>query len=322
MSDAPIAPEIRDQAIAWFTLAQSGCLGEAERLQLESWRRADGEHERAWQRLAGIPQGLRARAEMLRDPAARRAAEQTRPMDRRQALKVLVGAGLLGAVAWQGYDSRLLQGALADLSTATGERRHQRLADGSELWLNTASAVDVRFDATQRLLRLCHGELELLTGHDPASRPLVVLTAEARLRPLGTRFSVRRDDGERGTLLGVSQGRVAVEPLDGSPGRIVEAGWQTRIDASGVAPAWQADGRDTAWVDGFIVAERMRLGDFVAELARHRPGVLRCDPACADLRLTGSFPLDDGERILALLESSLPVRVARVTPYWVTLLPR
>ncbi|MFD2407035.1 FecR domain-containing protein [Azorhizophilus paspali] len=253
MRDAPINPEIRDQAIAWFTLAQSGCLDDENRQRLEQWRRADAEHERAWQRLAGIPVTLRERAAQLRDPAAREAAERVRyrTMDRRQALKVLVGSGLLSGLAWAGHDSHWLQGALADLSTATGERRRHRLADGTELWLNTDSALDVRFDTRQRLLRLRHGEVDILTGTDPAGRPLLVLTGEASLRSLGTRFSVRRDDGRQGTQLGVSQGRVAVERPDGGMLRVVEAGWQIRIDTTGIHDMQPLADGGTAWIEGF-----------------------------------------------------------------------
>jgi len=65
----------------------------------------------------------------------------------------------------------------------------------------------------------------------------------------------------------------------------------------------------------------MRLGDFVATLARYRRGHLGCNPAVADLLLTGSYPLDDLDRILAALEKSLPVRVHRVMPWWVTVEP-
>jgi transmembrane sensor len=57
-------------------------------------------------------------------------------------------------------------------------------------------------------------------------------------------------------------------------------------------------------------------------LARYRSGVLRCDPQVADLLLTGSYPLDDSERVLSLLEDSLPVSIVRRTRYWVTVTAR
>jgi transmembrane sensor len=70
---------------------------------------------------------------------------------------------------------------------------------------------------------------------------------------------------------------------------------------------------------GALVADEMRLADFLAELGRYRRGVLRCDPALADLRFSGVFPLNDTAAILAMLPQSLPVRVRTFSPYWVHL---
>lgn len=320
-AETQISATVRDQAIAWFTRAQSGCMDADEQQRLHAWRQADSEHERAWQRLSGIPLGLQQRAGVLADPAARRVLENSRPVsgERRQVLKALVGVALLGGTAWRVSESQWAQGQLADFHTGTGERRQQVLADGTRLWLNTRTAVDVRFDGQQRMVLLRHGEVDIQTAVDPAGRPFFVLTEQARLQPIGTRFNVCQIEGE--TLLSVSSGRVSARALAGTEERIVEQGWQARIDALRISEPARASATENAWTDGFIIAERMRLADFVEELARYRPGILRCDPAVAELRLSGSFPLDDSERILSMLLNSLPVRVQRLTPYWVTIGP-
>ncbi|OWP50878.1 FecR domain-containing protein [Pseudomonas nitroreducens] len=320
----PIPTDIRDQAIAWFTLAQSGCMSDAEQRQLRTWREADSEHERAWQRLSSIPLDLQRHAGRLADPLARQLAGRRHysEMDRRKALKVLVSFGLLGGLAWQGRDTPWVQGVLADHRTSTGERSQQVLPDGTRLWLNTATAVDLRYTDSARELRLRYGEIEILTARDAAGRPLRVISEDAILQPLGTRFRVRRENDGRGTLLAVSQGRVAARAMTGGEGRVVEAGWQARIGAIGVAAPQVLEASDGAWVDGYLVAERMRLADFLAELDRYRPGLLRCDPAVAGIRLSGSYPLDDTDQVLAMLQDSLPVTVQRRTRYWVTVGPR
>lgn len=323
-SESPIRAEVRDQALAWFTLSQSGDISETDLQQLQRWRQSDSEHERAWQRMTGLTDVIKNRAQTLESPVARRALQQTRYVsgDRRQALKILIGAGLLGAVGWQTKDGHWLQSALADLSTATGERRRHRLADGTQLWLNTDSAVDIRFDAHERRILVRYGEVDILTGSDSARRPLLVQTRDALLRPLGTRFTVRCDEAGSGTLLSVSSGRVAASMPGNLAQQIVEADYQARIARGSISHPQPINAASLAWIDGFIVAERMRLGDFVAQLARYRSGVLRCDPQVADLLLTGSYPLDDSERILSLLEDSLPVSIVRRTRYWVTVTAR
>ena len=71
-----------------------------------------------------------------------------------------------------------------------------------------------------------------------------------------------------------------------------------------------------------LAARNWRLADLVAELARYRRGFLRCDPAVAELRVSGAFPVNDTDAGLRLLEKTLPVRIHRITPYWVTVAAR
>lgn len=318
----PISAAVRQQAIAWYSLTQSGDISADEILQLQHWRQADSEHERAWQRMAGLPALIHDNASLLRDPVARTALQQTRYAhnDRRRILKLLVSASLLGAVGWQSRDSHWVQGSMADLRTATGERRRELLADGSQLWLNTDTAVDVVFTRKERRIQLRYGEINVATAQDPAGRPLVVQTSNAELCPLGTRFTVCCDDDNAGTGLSVSSGRVAATLLPSFAAQVVEAGERARL-AGGRIVISQASAADDAWVDGFVIAKAMRLGDLVRQLNRYRPGILRCDPRVAGLRVTGSYPLNDNDRILGLLENSLPVRIERRTAYWVTVLP-
>ena len=320
----PLPEAIRDQALAWFTLAQSGEMNSAQALALQQWRNAHVQHEQAWQRFNSIRQQLQRRSSQLANPLARQTLKNTpaQERDRRQVLKILLGAGLLGGTAWQASDSFWLQSTLADYHTGTGERSHYTLADGTQIWLNTRTLLDVHYDAQVRRLTLRQGEIDVLTTIDPGGRPLLVYTAEARLQPLGTRFSVRREEDGRGTLLAVSSGKVAASLKNGGDSRVVQAHSQAWISSRQVYPAQPANLADTAWIDGFIVAERMRLGDFIQELSRHVPGLLRCDPAVADLRLTGSYPLQDPEQIFSMLEQRLPVTVQRRTRYWTTLTSR
>jgi transmembrane sensor len=83
-----------------------------------------------------------------------------------------------------------------------------------------------------------------------------------------------------------------------------------------------ADGSLTAWTQGMLVADGMRLGDFARELARYRHGVVRCDPAVAQVRISGAFPLDDNRRALNMLALTYPVKVStHLGGYWVTISP-
>jgi len=67
-----------------------------------------------------------------------------------------------------------------------------------------------------------------------------------------------------------------------------------------------------------ISARNMRLDDFIVELSRYRPGVLRCAEEVADRRVSGTFQLADNDQVLALIAQSLHLHIDYRTRYWVT----
>ncbi|MCY1336454.1 Protein FecR [compost metagenome] len=244
------------------------------------------------------------------------------PPTRRQAmsgLAVLLGGALLGWGGWQ--NQRLRAGLLAlraDLRSGTGEMREERLADGTHIWLNGNSALDLDFRSDLRRLLLLQGEVLIETARD--DRPFVVESGQGRMRALGTRFSVTQQDGA--TRLAVFDGAVEIRTADGTSRQVIEAGSQVRFDSAVIAAAQPADPARQAWSKGILAANDMPLAAFVEELSRYRHGHIGVDPALADLRVMGSFPLHDSDRALAMLQGALPVRIQRTLPWWVSIEPR
>ena len=54
---------------------------------------------------------------------------------------------------------------------------------------------------------------------------------------------------------------------------------------------------------------------------KHFHGVLRCDPAVAGLRLSGTFPLKNTDAILNVIAQTLPVKIQSITRYWINISP-
>ncbi|NMY28441.1 DUF4880 domain-containing protein [Pseudomonas sp. WS 5021] len=312
--DAPIAQAVVEQASEWLMLQWGGEFDGAQRQAFAHWQAADPEHRRAWQRLQQLQQTLGG----VPADSARAVLRDAPDPQRRAALKLL---GLLLVAGGSGYlvqGSQPWQAAFAEHRTATGEIRHLTLSDGTHLDLNSDSAIDLRFSATERRIRLIRGEILLTSGHDP-SRPLIVETAAGDIQALGTRFAVRElDDGSRVDLY---EGRLQVRPVEGVP-VLMNAGDSLWFSATQTSAVTALDANASSWAQHRLIAERQPLGRFVAELSRYRPGVLRCDEAVSGLLLTGVFPLNDTDAILTALERSLPVRVHAVTRYWVTIKPR
>lgn len=315
-------PAILEQAADWLVQLQSGQASDADRAAFQRWRQQSPEHARAWARAERLLDKLGSLPPALAKPALLR----PRGGGRRGALLKLAGALTLlpaGALGWQLVQT---QAWTAEHRSAVGERRELRLADGSRLTLNTDTALDLRFDARRRQVRLRRGELLVQTARDARTppRPFVLATALGELEALGTRFALRLLDPGR-ALLSVLDGAVRVQPrhAPATAARVLRAGQQAHFDAGAVEDAVPLDPTALAWTGGMLVADNLRLDALLAELSRYRPGLLRCDAAVAGLRISGAFPIDDPERVLVMLVSTHPLEARRrARGLWVTLVAR
>lgn len=236
----------------------------------------------------------------------------------------LLGLAAVGVAAFIARDMDAWPIIHADYATATGETRDIVLADGTRIVLDTGTSIDVCFNEQERRIILRSGEILVTTAHDaaPAPRSFLVQSRQGTVQALGTRFTVRQDDDL--SQVAVFEGAVRIRPLDAQDTDLtMPAGYRTEFSSQQIRqPLLPAEETAAAWSQGLLVAEQMRVGDFVAELARYRSGILRCDPDVADLRVTGVFSLRDTDRALANLTLALPVGIAYRTRYWVTVSAR
>lgn len=310
-------PRLLGEAADWLMRLQSGKNTAEQRRVFEQWRTQSAAHAAAWQRAETVLTTFgQVPARIGRETLNGLAAP-----DRRRVIHAL-GLCAFGApiawLAWQHQSAGLWD---ADLRTAKGEQRTLELADGTRLVLNTDSAVDVLFDAETRRLRLIRGEILVTTARDPAApaRPFVVETAEGRIHPIGTRFSVRQFDGE--THAAVFEGAVEIHTARGRK-HLLHAGEQSRFQAHRISATTPVERSAALWEHGMLAARDMPLAELIAELARYRTGVLRCHPGVATLRVSGAFPLRDTDASLDLLLQTRPLALRSRTRYWVSVEPR
>jgi transmembrane sensor len=311
MSTSPTseALEVARAAAQWLALLESGAATEEDHRLLQQWRSSNGRHESTWQkaqhlrqRFAGVPSEL-AMATLDRPDLARRAA-----------LKRALGIAAVLPVGWLLTRQLPVAAWTADLHTATGERKEVALADGSSLLLNTDTAVNI--DLAAGRLTLLRGEMALTV----AARSTLTL-ASSYGQVIASHGEVCMRLNERDCRVSVVRGAVRVQPLSGAELLVVE-GQQLSLQASGAGAIGSFDGAQPGWREGVLLAENQPLGDFLRELSRFRPGLLRWAPELEALRVTGSFQVDNTDRVLTLLAASLPVEVVSRTRYWVTLVPR
>lgn len=317
MNKAPLDHAVLQAAATWFARLYAAADDPATVTQWNAWLAEDERHRLAWRYVEGINQrfgNLHADADHAHQVLS--AAHRDR-QSRRSLLGSLCVAGTAGLLGWGSWRQGWIDSPkawFATYRTGLAEVRPLTLADGTRLWLNGQSALDVKFDESVRELRLYRGEILVETGAD--TRPLHVLTRAGLMQPLGTRFSVL-DQGLR-TTLSVFAGTVQATCAESGQRLRVEAGQMSVFDArQGTAPG-DASALRQDWSRGVLVAENMPLGQVIDVLRGYRHGHLGMAPGLDDLRVVGTYPLLDSDRALAMLERALPIRVVRTLPWWVS----
>ncbi|OLS61921.1 FecR domain-containing protein [Pseudomonas putida] len=313
-----IDPLILGEAADWLVQLQSGAATEADHRAIQLWRNRSPQHALAWQRAEALLGDLRAVPGSLASETFQRLNTSKR-MGRRQALHRLGLFLLAGPALWMAYRELPWQQWSADQRTATGEQKNLVLPDGTQLLINTGSAVNIVFDARQRRIKLLEGEILITTAKDPV-RSFIVETCHGTARALGTRFSVRVD-GQHSQVV-VTEGAVEMRPAHADKSLIVNAGEQSTFSSEALAAAQPLDAATLSWEHGMLLARNMRLDDLLSELGRYRSGVLRCHDEVAGMTVSGAFPLKDTDASLRLLQDTLPIRISSLTRYWVAIEPR
>ncbi|MBD8495380.1 FecR domain-containing protein [Pseudomonas syringae] len=307
------ARQVAHAAARWLALVESGTASAEDRAGLQHWREQSPSHEQMWQKAQGLRQRFADVPPQLAMASLDRPAVE---LQRRTLIKRALGVAALLPAGWLLSGQAPVAAWRADLRTGTGEQRTVRLADASLLQLNTATAVNLDWQAGRHRLELVEGELALnMVETAPA---LTLQTRLGQVVATGAQLCLREDAGR--CRVSVSRGQVELHPLLGAPVRL-QGGQRASLGGAGVSAVERFDAQQPDWRTGVLTVENRPLGSFLTELSRYRRGVLRWDPRLEALRVTGAFRLDDTDRVLQLLAASLPLDVQTHTRYWVTLVP-
>lgn len=289
------------------------------------WRNRHPEHERAWQQIERVNQQF----QQVALGSANRIVHHALTSDglsRRSLIKGLAAVVLGAGVGLYAERERPWEIWSADHHTPRGGRKTVTLVDGTEIVLNSDTAVRLTQTMNTTRIDLLRGEVFLRTGQDrhPAAYAtpafqITVITRQGSLTPLGTRFSVMQRPDQ--TAVAVYSGEVKVVAAGSGEVSQVRQMQALQFDARGSIRPDTASETDVAWTQGMIIARGMLLSDFLDQLRRYHPGLIRCAPQLAHLRVSGTYPIGSLDPILAALAANLPLEVVRVAPFWFHLVP-
>lgn len=308
MTDMENHPDrIAEQAAVHFARRHGASL--PERRERDIWLHADPAHAKAYDRLQKLweqsnhlADDQELQALKAADLAALRRGRWFRPQRFAAiaaTLVLLVGAGVL-------VSQRMPSPPPLTFATALGERRTEMLDDGSQVVLNTDSAIEVRYSKGRRAIALMRGEAQFDVAHD-ASRPFVVGIGDDTVTALGTRFQVRREP--ESTSVTLLEG--SVEVARGDERHVMAPNERALLSArTGIAITSIDPELASSWLDGWLRFRGAPLAEVIAEANRYSELKLRLgDPRLADVELSGNFHAGDNASIGDAASMILPVRV-------------
>ena len=305
-----------EQALQWFVRLRDGEADAAERKAFDTWLAASLDHARAWAELEALWQDL-DRLPPVQERAVAAAPTPSMARLRLWRQRILAIAASLALAA--GLAGIFLQSdRFADHRTTAGERRTVTLADGSQVELAPASAIDVDFTAARRGVHLLSGQAFFTVAKDPG-RPFSVTARDGTVTALGTAFDVKLGLGSA-VAVAVDESRVEVR-VPGAAGVVVASGQGVGYDAVAISPPTALDpGEIGDWRRGRLVFHDARLAEAVADLERYGGGHVEIlSGAAAQRRVTAVLDARNPAAGLDMLASGLGLRVVR--PFrWLTLL--
>ena len=225
-------------------------------------------------------------------------------------------------------------------ATVRGEQRALKLEDGSVVYLNTQSRVEVQFSKGLRVIRLLEGEAMFNVEHD-AARPFRVMAGPTVIQAIGTRFNVYRSNA--GATVSVVEGVVQISPeaaaTGAPPGRSdvaqaappapaatlpadalsaqshrarVSAGEQARISVDGeiVTRSVPDLAQIVSWRERRLVFRAERLEDVATQFNRYNVVQIRIeDEALRGKQITGVFDADDPRSFVQFLQRDTTLAV-------------
>lgn len=195
--------------------------------------------------------------------------------------------------------------------TGLGQHETVTLADGSRVFLDAATQLDVRYFPHTRRVRLSRGQARFEVAHNSA-RPFTVRAGGQIVLAVGTDFNVNLLG--RSVFVALIHGRVMVtpdglpraEPLMLSPGEqlVASPSQPPRIQTVNIRSI-------TAWQTGQLIFDDASLGSVVATVSRYSARPLFADPDIVALRISGVFKEGDTDTFLDVITHYLPVRVTK-----------
>jgi len=297
---------------------QSESISAEEKLQFYSWKAQSPEHKQAYDEVTGFLDNtdfIHALSE------AKLSSEGNELADFKQSKQSYwlpsAIAACLGLLAILFDPFIFLQ---ADYQSEVGSQKTIYLSDGSEVILNTDSAIAIDFNDDERRVRLLKGEAYFAV-YSNKDKPFIIDSGETETEVLGTKFIVK--NSASGDAVSVIEGLVKVSSLNHDQSIQVRPEQQVVNSPSGLKPVTAIKSKDvSAWLNHRLVYKNAPLVQVINDLERYLSTTIFIqDKLLSDYKINARLDISEPKQVLAILQKTLPIKVTELSP-WVSIISR
>lgn len=176
------------------------------------------------------------------------------------------------------------------------------LADGSKVFLNRDSRLTYpeKFGRSHRVVSL-KGEAFFEIAPD-ALHPFIINAGNARVRVVGTSFSVISDNGNNEVEVYVATGTVILTSNDGSRNMTLEPGYIGKMSETASSRSVNTNVNYLSWNTDRLIYDGEKLSVVFADLRRtYNINIIATDPEIYDYRLTTQFDNQPRDTIIKVI---------------------
>lgn len=317
----------KDAAARWYARLRAPVVDLAEHAAFERWLAEDAANRQAWARIdtadaAASRVAADPRLQVLLDqaralPHVGRSPSSWRFAGMAAALVVaIVGSAAIWHVSHDAVAPAARTVAVAPpmklYRTERGDRQTFRLADGSQVTLDTATRLEVAAPASTRRLNLLAGQALFKVAKDHA-HPFIVHVGKNSVTALGTIFTVRAEPDVFSVSL--VEGSVRVALPEAGRTTILKPG-QTLTASGGKVTVSSTQEGATGWARGRLQFDAAPLSFVVGEMNRYTARkLIIADPVLGAKPVSGVFRTDGGvTTFVQALEASGMARADQSDP--------
>ena len=190
----------------------------------------------------------------------------------------------------------------------TNNLTHLSLPDGSEIDMNIATRLQVKFYRTRREIILNSGEAYFKVKHDP-EKPFIVITENSSVRAVGTAFNVFKGTDE--VEVAVAEGIVEVTISENQERVLLHQGELLLHNNANLLSHAKLHFDDIAmWRQGKILFHETPLLEVVSKLKRYGFDIpVSIDDDVATLKVSGSYRVNKPIELLQTLSEVFPITI-------------